>query len=289
MKGLWHCGRIATHIPLNMWALERSGFTLGTNTSTLQGVGIFGGSMRRLTLTVAVAATAFSHGVFAADLPLKAVPKVPIAVGDPWSGFYIGATAGYGSENATTDLTPNAAALGGPAIGNPIVGPLPSGPRMTGFVGGGEIGYNWRFNNMLAGLETDLSYSSLSGSSSATGIPFIGGIFHTAIDAKLRWFGTVRGRLGFLATNDFLVYGTGGLAYGDAKTTVTGTNLAGWTAGGGVEYAFMPKWTVKVEYLYLDFGKHSFVMSDAINVGAAVTASTHQTVNVVRGGVNYHF
>jgi outer membrane immunogenic protein len=261
--------------------------------------------MRRLTLTVAVAATAFSHAVFAADLPLKAVPKVPIAVSDPWSGFYIGATAGYGSGNATTDLTPNAAALGGPGIGFPPFGPLPSGPRMTGFVGGGEIGYNWRFNNMLAGLEADLSYSSLEGSNSATGVPFIGGIFQTTIDAKLRWFGTVRGRLGFLASKDFLVYGTGGLAYGDAKTTVTGINLAaacptnncfsgstgtttGWTAGG-VEYAFMPKWTVKVEYLYLDFGKHSFVMSDAINVGAAVTASTHQTVNVVRGGVNYHF
>jgi opacity protein-like surface antigen len=53
--------------------------------------------------------------------------------------------------------------------------------------------------------------------------------------------------------------------------------------------AFMPKWTAKIEYLYLDFGNHSFIMNDAINVGASVTASTHQTVNVVRGGLNYHF
>ena len=257
-------------------------------------------------LTAAAAVTAFSYGAVAADLPVKAAPIAPIIVSDPWSGFYIGATAGYGFGNATTDLTPNAAALGGPGIGLPPFGPLPSGPRMTGFVGGGEIGYNWRFNNMLAGFEADLSYSSLKGSNSATGIPFIGGIFQTTIDARLRWFGTVRGRLGFLASKDLLVYGTGGLAYGDAKTTVTGINLAvacpfnncfsgstgtatGWTAGGGVEYAFAPKWTVKVEYLYLDFGNRSFVMSDAINVGAAVTASTHQTVNDVRGGVNYHF
>ena len=264
--------------------------------------------MRRLSLalTVAGAAAIFSHNVFAADLPAKAAPRMPVAVSDPWSGFYVGLTAGGGWGNATTDLTPNAAALGGPGIGAPPFGPLPSGPRMSGFVGGGEVGYNWRFGNMLAGLEADLSYSSLSESSSATGIPFIGGIFRTTIDAKLRWFGTVRGRLGFLAGKDLLIYGTGGLAYGDAKTTVTGTNLAlacptnncfsgstgtetGWTAGAGVEYAFAPKWTVKAEYLYLDFGKHTFVMNDAINAGAAVSASTHHTVNVVRAGVNYHF
>jgi outer membrane immunogenic protein len=264
--------------------------------------------MRRssLTLALVLAAAAISHRAFAADLPVKAALKAPIIASDPWSGFYIGGTAGYGFGNATTDLTPNAAALLGPGIGFPPFGPLPSGPRMTGFVGGGEIGYNWRFGNMLSGLEADLSYSSLRASNSATGIPFIGGTFNTTIDAKLLWFGTVRGRLGFLATNDLLVYGTGGLAYGEAKTMVTGTNLAvpcpfnncfsgstgtttGWTAGGGVEYAFMPKWTAKIEYLYLDFGNHSFVMNDAINVGASVTASTHQTVNVVRGGLNYHF
>jgi outer membrane immunogenic protein len=261
-------------------------------------------------LGTAIAAIALAGTpAFAADMAVKAAPKAPIVASDPWSGFYIGGTAGYGFGNATTDLTPNAAAVGGPAIGAPPFGPLPSGPRMTGFVGGGEVGYNWRFGNMLAGLETDLSYSSLRASNSATGIPFIGGTYNTTIDAKLLWFGTVRGRLGFLATNDLLVYGTGGLAYGEAKTTVTGTNLAveapcpfnnncfsgstgttvGWTAGGGVEYAFMPKWTAKIEYLYLDFGNHSFIMNDAINVGASVTASTHQTVNVVRGGLNYHF
>ncbi|HZT28135.1 MAG TPA: outer membrane beta-barrel protein, partial [Pseudolabrys sp.] len=194
----------------------------------------------------------------------------------------------------------------GVGIGQPPVGPFPSAPRMSGFVGGGELGYNWRFANILAGIEADLSYSSARRSNSATGALFIGGVFKTTIDAKLQSFGTVRGRLGLLATNDLLVYGTGGLAYGDAKTTVTGVNLAlncpfnncfsgstgtkgGWTAGGGVEYAFMPHWTVKAEYLYLDFGRHTFVMNDAINVGATVTASTHQTFNVARAGVNYHF
>ena len=256
-----------------------------------------------------IAAALIGSGIVsasAADLSAGRYTKAPAIVSDPWSGAYVGATAGYGFGDASTDLTPNAAALGGPGIGLPPFGPLPTGPRMDGFVGGGEIGYNWRFGNILTGLEADLSYSSLGRSNSATGIPFIGGTYRTTIDAKLEWFGTVRGRIGFLVTNDFLVYGTGGFAYGGVDTTVTGTNLAancpfnncfsgstgaatGWTAGAGAEHAFAPKWTAKLEYLYLDFGKHTFVMNDAVNVGATVTASTHTTVNVVRAGLNYHF
>ena len=100
--------------------------------------------MRRLslTLTFALVAAALSQRALAADLPMKAVPQTPIIASDPWSGFYIGGTAGYGFGDATTTLTPNAAALGGPGIGLPPFGPLPTGPSMNGFVGGGEIGYN---------------------------------------------------------------------------------------------------------------------------------------------------
>jgi outer membrane immunogenic protein len=263
--------------------------------------------MRRLTLvsTLLLTAAAFSQGALAADLPVKAAPLAPMIVSDPWTGFYIGATAGYGSGTASNTLTANAAdnAIG---VGDPVFGPFPGRPRMNGFVGGGEVGYNQRFGNVLAGVEADISYASLRGSSTATGVLFIGGIFNTTVDAKVQWFGTVRGRFGFLATNDLLIYGTGGLAYANAKTTVTGINLAvacpfnncffgssgsaaGWTAGGGVEYAFLPHWTIKAEYLYLDFGNRSFVAPDAFTVGGAVAASTHLTVNVVRGGLNFHF
>src|SRR5580704_16093815 len=102
--------------------------------------GISRGPMRQLplALTLVLVAAAPSCRAFAADLAVKAAPKAPIIASNPWSGFYIGATAGYGFGNATTNLTPNFVALSGPGIGAPLVGPLPSGPRTTGFVGGGE-------------------------------------------------------------------------------------------------------------------------------------------------------
>ena len=111
-----------------------------------------------------IAAALIGSGIVsasAADLSAGRYTKAPAIVSDPWSGAYVGATAGYGFGDASTDLTPNAAALGGPGIGLPPFGPLPTGPRMDGFVSGGEIGYNWRFGNILTGLEADLSYSSL--------------------------------------------------------------------------------------------------------------------------------
>ena len=89
-----------------------------------------------------------------------------------------------------------------------------------------------------------------------------------ATSDKLDWFGTVRGRLGFLATPTFLLYGTGGLAYGrvasatvnsftatpDIYTGSTSTTRAGWTAGAGGEWMFAPNWSAKAEYLYVDLG-----------------------------------
>src|SRR5262245_23267798 len=67
-------------------------------------------------------------------------------------------------------------------------------------------------------------------------------------DHKLEWFGTSRSRLGFLATPNLLLYGTGGVAYGQTKDTYTAAAVgfaaavatvkdvrAGWTVGGGIE------------------------------------------------------
>ena len=135
---------------------------------------------------------------------------------------------------------------------------------------------------------------------------------------SLDYFGTVRGRLGFLATPTLLVYGSAGLAYGGAQAStligqaITGApavpNLysafgsvsntrVGWTAGGGVEWLFLPNWSVKVEYLYYDLGSVTYGLSPLANfttggtlftLGAPVSR-THFNGNIVRVGVNYHF
>jgi outer membrane immunogenic protein len=264
--------------------------------------------LRTFLIYCAAAATLSVSSAFAADIapraPVLKAPPVPVI--DSWTGFYIGATAGYGWGSGDSTIAPNAPELG-IGGGDPIVGPLPGRPNYNGFVGGGEIGYNARFNNFLAGIEADLSYAGLRGSNTATGALFIGGIFSTTLERRLDWFGTLRGRLGVLATNDLLVYGTAGLAYGDARTNFTATNLAvacpfnwclsgstsgisvGWVAGAGVEYAFAPRWTAKAEYLHVDLGSRSVTAIDSFTVGGAVTTTSTTRVDIARVGVNFLF
>jgi outer membrane immunogenic protein len=160
----------------------------------------------------------------------------------------------------------------------------------SGFIGGGQVGYNWQMSPVwLAGFETDIQY--LSGNDSGTitkssgAFPFFGAseVVNSSIasSSKVDYLGTVRGRLGYLFTPTFLLYGTGGLAYGGVKASTTigqtnndctffpGTCLqgstapggafshtrAGWTAGAGLEWMFAQKWSAKAEYLHYDLGQ----------------------------------
>jgi outer membrane immunogenic protein len=123
----------------------------------------------------------------------------------------------------------------------------------------------------------------------------------TSYEAKIDWFGTLRGRLGYSFDRRILVYATGGLAYGHVSLSGTSSTAflaattpfsnavvnTGWTVGGGVEgFAWSPRWTWKVEYLYLDLGK----LNSAVTAGLTTTrATTAFTDNVVRAGLNFHF
>jgi len=117
---------------------------------------------------------------------------------------------------------------------------------------------------------------------------------------KLPWFGTFRGRLGFTPAERWLVYVTGGLAYGEVTTSetsnVNGANVAfstdrtklGWTLGGGVEAALWGNWTGKLEYLYIDFGTVNNTLIGIAPITPIVTSS-HVTDQIVRVGLNYRF
>jgi outer membrane immunogenic protein len=102
-------------------------------------------------------------------------------------------------------------------------------------------------------------------------------------ETKNTWLGTVRGRLGY-AIDRFMPYVTGGLAVGDIKNNISGIGSAsdtkaGWTVGGGLEYAFNGPWSAKVEYLYVDLGR-----------GGAIAGSDAKfQTNIVRAGLNYRF
>ena len=205
-----------------------------------------------------------------------------------WTGFYVGVTAGAASgESRQGDIT-NA----GRVDSNPF--------DVSGFTAGATLGYNFQTNtNWVVGIEVDISHAGISGSFSGNlGQPG-GGTWHCTdpngqlavgpCETDVNWFGTVRGRIGY-AFNTLLIYGTGGLAYGKVESGlkdheipsqsehVSDINL-GWTAGGGVEYAFAPNWSAKFEYLHVDLGwtdRTGHFRADA-------------EFDLVRLGLNYRF
>ncbi len=156
----------------------------------------------------------------------------------------------------------------------------------------------------MLGLEADAQGAdiSASGTVSTSVPPFFS--FTTTAEQKLDMLGTVRARLGLTPIAPVLVYATGGLAYGHASLSASVTNpscigvcsegstssmMAGWTAGGGIEYAFSSHWSLKTEYLYYDLGAISKNISDGRFPGVFQTFSTDVKGNIVRVGVNYKF
>lgn len=222
--------------------------------------------MRRHRLGFAAACVASviaASAASAADLPRKAAPYSPSYYSPTWTGFYAGVNAGYGW--ASWDNT----------FGT---------DQMTGFLGGGQIGYNWQISSFVLGVEGDIQYSAQKRTESAT----IGGIAFSG-EEKIPWFGTARARVGY-AFDSFMIYATGGAAWTNFKASIsalgttisTETTKAGWTVGGGVEWMFMPSWSVKAEYLYIDAGTADLTL-------LGVTGSGKLKDQVARLGVNYHF
>lgn len=188
----------------------------------------------------------------AADIarPIAPPPQVVPAPVFSWTGFYIGGHAGYGWGSGSDGI----------AAADP-----------SGALGGGQVGYNYQFsNNIVAGLEADLSAGDLSGR--------IGGV-SSSIDT----LGSVRARLGY-AAGRLMPYVTGGFAYGTQSVDVLGLDQskthAGWAVGAGLEYALTDHWTARTEYIYTDLGSKFY---DAL--GAEAGASTH----AVRAGINFKF
>jgi len=210
--------------------------------------------MKRLFLSgIALAMLAVSAPAIAADMPSRSpvYKAAPLPIFN-WTGFYAGVHAGYGwgdSEN----LSPN------------------------GWFGGGQVGYNWQFTpSWVFGLEADLSGADISDSNSA-GVPIA--------SSKANAFGTARARLGY-TVDRVMVYGTGGFAWAhnrvaDLAGVRDDTTHFGWTAGGGLEYAFAPNWSAKLEYLYADYGSENYNLTVPTNVDLKTST--------VKSGVNYLF
>ena len=178
---------------------------------------------------------------------------------------------------------------------------LPNGNTLGsagGVVGGAQVGYNYQFNQFVDWRRDRLpgqQHQRQRQQRSSDALPdrlqqpgqqlpdAIGAV--TGANVNLSWFGTVRGRVGYLVTPTLLLYGTAGFAYGQVNAFGFSNTPTGWTAGGGVEWMFAPHWTAKLEYLYVDLSSNGATGGLGFNYGYYF----HPQFNVVRVGVNYLF
>ncbi len=287
--------------------------------------------MKKLLLSAAALALA-AGSALAADLPNRKAPAyIPPPPPPPmWTGFYAGVNAGYGFDASQNVNVANGAVLidatgraGASSAGAGGLFPV----NTDGFLGGGQVGYNWQFNRFVLGLEADIQgFASNSGgvatnSVNATGVGALTIQSALQVNKSTDYLGTVRGRVGFLFTPTFLVYATGGLAYGGVNSSTQifqgfgptipagltpgwgasgsySDTRVGWTVGGGGEWMFHPNWSAKLEYLYYDLGCANYSVgalgatnatTGAPNFTNIVTASTRFSGHAVRVGLNYHF
>ena len=184
--------------------------------------------------------------------PLPPVLPPPPILPCLWLGPYVGANAGFQWTSNVGGLSP------------------------SGFTGGIQAGYNWQNGAWVYGVEADFNLSSASAR-------------FADYQFSNPWFGTLRGRAGYVVNDVVFVYGTAGLAFGVSTVTRGGlsdtSGHAGWTIGAGAEFGLAPfglgpNWSAKVEYLYLGLSQSSVLPA---------AASSGFPSNVMRVGVNYHF
>ena len=254
---------------------------------------------RTLIASAAFASLLVATGASAADLPVYTKAPAVAAVYD-WTGYYIGTNVGYswgrGSTNGNVTGTSSATTVGVGTVNTVLPTlPLTGTADVNGFIGGAQLGYNWQREKWLLGLEGDIQFSNERGAGDVCTAACPAGYVFTR-DYKLDWFGTARGRDGFLPAERILLYATGGLAYGHFSGsswtlpmnfgTWTSTNV-GWTVGAGVESALGANWSVKLEYLYMDLGS---VGGSSATVGLNKWVfDTKFTDSLVRVGLNYKF
>lgn len=243
--------------------------------------------------------------------PIAPPPTPVVTTADstptPWGGLYVGVVAGAVRQQSNpflncfdfTNPDPNEcsteASFRIPGNGFNL--------NDTGFLGGGQIGYNFSFGNIVLGVEADIAYTDISTTSSFLQ-PFPCCVRETFLHQELQSLSTVRARLGYAAGN-VLLYATGGLAVGQVEYAFGLTDdqfvgggfagasnsqlRAGYTAGGGVEISFGP-WSLKTEYLFFDLGQET--LTAPFLIGGAAEPFTFRpefetSGHILRAGVNF--
>jgi outer membrane immunogenic protein len=245
--------------------------------------------MKRILLTtVSLGVLGMVSPALGADLPYAKAPTIAAPVYD-WTGVYVGVFGGGGFGNHNI---------------NNAVGPLNNFSNFTanyssqGGLAGGEVGYNWQSGNYLVGVEGDLFWSGVRGNDASQ---FAAGAFPgvTGVDAdNLRWGGTLRVRGGF-TVDRWLMFFTGGYAFGDIQHTNTAVpQIAGFpvndqftvhanglTAGGGIAYAITNNLSTKIEYRYYNFNGYN----RPVPANGQLPYTTETTYSTLTIGLDFKF
>jgi outer membrane immunogenic protein len=251
--------------------------------------------MKKIISTLAIASALFFAASDAhADGSLK--DAVPLAqagrcVGGQFSGAYLGIQLGGGSLSSSQKTPSN-------------IGPLGFNADDGSFTIGEHSGYNVQCGRVLFGIESDFNYFNGDTRSTLDESCCGGGGFAT-FDSQINWFGTLRGRVGLVHYDNWLFFGTAGLAYADVDhrfidTGAPGGTFAqshsdtqfGWTAGGGLEFMRDGRWSLRADALYVDLGSENrnYTIGPTLCTGACTTRiNWDDTFWVARVGLTYHF
>jgi outer membrane immunogenic protein len=267
--------------------------------------------MRRLLLTGAISSAltiVAALGTHAADLPLKSSPP-PYVLPASWTGFYLGANAGGGWEHQTFNQAfyiPGFVQFSTPGPPN-----LLAGTSGNGAIFGGQFGYNWQgSDNWVVGVEADISGTTIKGTQSVTNTGPVNGVAFTdseALETRIRDLGTARAKLGFTPWDSILIYGTGGLAWGQVNETFTPNSTSpfgiplihvgmttqfGWSAGAGADWRIGRNVILGVLYLHYDLGStNQTVIAVTPNASTApiFLPPSHLTVDAVTARFSWLF
>lgn len=267
----------------------------------------------RFVISVVAAVILGAGAAAAADVPLKA----PVKAAPPapsWTGFYLGANGGGGKARSSVSYAANDIISGLFLDALPFPGAASSD---VGLLGGLQAGYNYQFApRWVAGLEADFDWADIKTTGETS---FVGN--NMAVSERIAWFGTLRGRLGYLPAPDLMAYVTGGVAYGRIERSGSwigggggfgggfsvwcapgpavctegsaSEEKIGWALGGGLEYALGQRWSVRAEYLYIQF-RGGLTETAVTTVPTDPTPSSFSAdfrtgLNIVRLGLNYRF
>jgi outer membrane immunogenic protein len=235
-------------------------------------------------LASAAMALGVSQMASAADLPMKAV-AAPLPVWT-WTGFYVGAHVGAGWGTTESTLTrASFPGLGAVAFTFPF-----SQNSRSGFLGGGQVGYNWQSGLVVIGAQADIAGMDVKGTTPC--------LVLLACTSKSDWLATATGRIGAVVMDRGLIYAKGGAAWMNTTHSVSifNTQLTskestswGWTLGMGTEWMITRNWTAFVEYNYIEFDKKNEAFTFVALPGLVINADLKNKLSVAKVGVNYKF